>query len=151
MYSLLILLVWLLFVHPVFAQTMYPTMYKCTVNGVPTYADQPCPGVPTSELRIVPAPDPDPDSESGAATGAQRERTLLASLEQQRRKREAQAQREAARAQRAAAVQQRRCAKLRLHQRWADEDLARASGKQRDALRTKAQRHRQEMALECPG
>ncbi len=135
-------LVLLLLSSPAFAQAVY----KCTVDGKVAYGDMPCSGGASIELAVPAAPEPDPNSG--------RELRLLTTLQAQRSTREAAEAVEArahARAHRAAAARDRRCATRRLHQRWMDEDLSKAAGKRRESLSTKAHRHRQQMALECPG
>lgn len=136
-------LVLLLACCPAFGQAVY----KCTTDGKVAYGDVPCSVGQSVELAVPAAPEPDPAAERDL----QRQGRLLASLQEQRVRRELAAARAQARANRAAAMQERRCAKQRLRQRWLDEDGARATGKRREALGTRAQRHRQEMALECPG
>ena len=141
MFPVLALVLWLA-CGPAWGQAVY----KCTVDGTTTYGDMPCGGAPSVELAVPSAPAPDPAGQRER----ERQAGVLARLQEQRIGREVAAAREQERARRAAANQERRCAKLRLRQRWLDEDGARANGKQRDALGLKAHRHRQEMALECP-
>lgn len=121
-------------------------IYKCTVGGKVVYADRPCDNGDSAELAVAPAPSPDP----AAAAALGRQKALLASMQKQRQARDAAQAKAAARAAKAQAGEARRCAKLRLQQRWLDEDLARALSDNRESLRRKAGRHRQAMALECP-
>lgn len=123
------------------------SIYKCTQHGTTLYGDQPCSGGHVTTLALPAAPAPDPD----AARSLQRQQALLARLEKQRHAREVREQRVQARIDQAAAVQARRCGTLRLQQKWTDEDLSRAVGDNKEALRKKARRQRQAMALECPG
>ena len=141
MFPVLALVLWLA-CGPAWGQAVY----KCTMDGTTTYGDMPCSGAPSVELALPAAPEPDPASQRER----ERQGRVLAALQEQRIARELAAARARERASRAAAAQERRCAKLRLRQRWLEEDSARASGRQRDAIRVKTQRHRQEMALECP-
>ena len=141
MFPVLALILWLACV-PAWGQAVY----KCTVDGKTAYGDTPCNGAPSVELAVPSAPQPDPASQHEL----ERQGRLLANLQEQRARRELAAARARERANRAAATQERRCAKLRLRLRWLEEDGSRATGKQRDAFNVKTQRHRQEMALECP-
>lgn len=141
MFPVLALALWLACV-PAWGQAVY----KCTADGKTTYGDVPCSGAPSVELAVPAAPEPDPAGQREL----ERQERLLAGLQAQRIGREVAAARERARASRAAAAQERRCAKLRLRQRWLEQDGARASGKARDSLTLKIQRQRQAMALECP-
>lgn len=122
------------------------SIYKCTVGGKVAYGDRPCDAGDALELAVPAAPAPDPE----AAQVLARQKAALAAIEKQRHARQAAEAKAAARAGKASAQAERRCAKLRLQQRWHDEELARALSEQRDALRRKALRHRQTMAIECP-
>jgi hypothetical protein len=139
----LLVLVLLLCAVPSAAQPVY----KCTVAGKVVYSDHACDGASSVALDIPAAPAPDPAAEEEL----RRQKALLAGLRKQRHAREVAEARAQARASRAAAQEARRCARLRLQQKWADEDLAKAAGDHQEALRKKARRHREAMALECPG
>lgn len=139
----IVVLILLLAALPTAAQSVY----KCTVAGKVSYGDQPCADAVVTELLTPAATPADPAS----ASSLQRQKALLAGLEKQRHKREAAQERIDARIDKAAAAQARRCAKLRLQQQWAQQDLAQTEGKGKDALRKKAERQRQGMRLECPG
>ena len=132
----------LVLMNPAFAQPVY----KCTVDGKAAYGDQPCTAGPTVELDVPAAP-----ADPHGAHELQRQKAMLASLQKQRYAREARAARARARGARAAAAQQRRCARMGLKQRWMDEDINKAMSEQRESARAKAHRHRQSMAIECPG
>ena len=123
------------------------SIYKCTYGGKIAYADRPCEAGDSLQLALPQAPAPDPE----AAQLLARRKAALAAIEKQRRASAAVEAKTAARAGKAAAQAERRCARLRLRQRWHDEEVARALSEQRDALRRKAQRHRQTMAIECRG
>lgn len=121
------------------------TVYKCSADGKVSYGDQPCTRGPTVELAVPPAPPAAP-----ALERSRRERETLARIEKLRLERDLRAEREAARERRSAAAQGRKCARLRLHRKWADEDLARAAGVRTEAARRKAQRQAEALAVECP-
>ncbi len=145
MFPLLVLAL-LLLVRPVSAQTVY----KCRVDGKLAYGDVPCAAGSAEALRVPTAPPPDPDTEARLA----RQKALLTVLQNERRVnevREARAARAQERAGRAAAQRYQQCARERLHQKWAEEDAAQASGNRRETLRTRARRQRETMALACPG
>jgi hypothetical protein len=121
------------------------TVYKCTVNGKVAYGDLPCASGATVELAVPAAP-------AAAPAAAQLARARVASLELEkvRLTRELRDEREQARLSRAAAARRQKCDRLRLRLKWANEDLARAAGPERDAARLKARRQAETLAVECP-
>jgi len=109
-----------------------------------SYADRACAGAP---LALPPTPAPEPVQ----ATRLNAARTALADID---RTRAAQAQRDEVareRAARAALALRKRCDRLRLQARWADEDLARSSDETKATARIKARRQADTLAVECPG
>ncbi len=121
---------------------------KCTVDGKVTYSDMPCPANAASAaiLAVPSAPAPDP----AAADDLARLRKEAAKLEKARHQREDQDARAADRAAKAAAVQRKRCGKLKLNKRWADEEVARATLPNLDNAKLRAKRAGDTLALECP-
>jgi len=122
------------------------TVYKCHEGTHVNYADRPCPGA-GAPLALPPAPAPDPVQAARLAAA----RSALAAIDQTRA---AQAQRDnlaLERAGRAALALRKRCDKLRLQARWADEDLARSSDDAKAIARIKARRQAEALAVECPG
>ena len=125
---------------------MAGAVYKCHEGPHVSYADRPCPGA-GAPLALPPAPAPD----AAQATRLTAARAALATIE---RTRTAQAERDALeseRAARAALALPKRCDKLRLQARWADEDLARSSDEAKAVARIKARRQAETLAVECPG
>ena len=123
------------------------TIYKCTEDGRTSYHDRPC--GQTAVALEVQAGAPAPETRQRLA----RERALLREIEDARaaeHKRDAAQARDHARVQRAAGAQQRRCDKLRLQRKWADEDIARAGRDEAERARTKARRQAEALAVECP-
>ncbi len=121
--------------------------YKCQLDGKLSYTDAPCPrGVP---LAVAPAPPA--RSEADDAAQLRRQQLLVSQLARERHKREDKEERVQQREQRSAASRQRACAKLRLHKKWADDDLRRATPRKSAALTRKAQRSAEALALSCPG
>lgn len=121
------------------------TVYKCHEGPHVSYADRPCPGA-GAPLALPPAPAPD----AAQATRLAAARATLAAID---RTRAAHADREAhesERAARAALALRKRCDKLRLQARWADEDLARSSDETKATARIKARRQAEALAVECP-
>lgn len=121
-------------------------VYKCHDGAHVSYADRPCPGA-GAPLALPPAPQPDPVQAARLATA----RAALAAID---RTRAAQAELDAherERAGRAALALRKRCDKLRLQARWADEDLARSSDAAVAGARLKARRMAETLAVECPG
>jgi hypothetical protein len=123
------------------------TVHKCTHDGKVSYSDQPCPeGTAARAVLDVPAaPAADPD----AIKALRQQKKQADTLEKSRLKRQQKDEREDAAASRAA-VQRKKCAKLQLNKRWADEDARSATGKAADPARLKARRAGEAMALECP-
>ena len=123
------------------------SIYKCGEGGKISYSDRPCRGA--TELAVPAAPAPDTE----AAARLERQRATLQELQKTRAAGAALEQREAERARRAAAGQRRRCDKLRLQGKWAEEDLRRnsvAGGAALEAARIKARRQAEVLAVECP-
>ena len=122
------------------------TIYKCVDGGRVSYNDRPC-GAAAIELAAPQASGPALDALQRLA----RERAMLQKIEDERAVREEKEARENARAGRAALVERRRCDKLRLQRKWADEDAARAGRDEVARARTKARRQAEALAVECPG
>jgi hypothetical protein len=137
--------------QPVLAQ-----VYKCQVEGKVEYGDRPC---PTGESVTLKVPRVAANT-AGVSEPPRREREALLQLEKMRLAREMREERERdialreqrahAREQRTLEAQRRKCAKMRLHQKWADEDRSRLTGKSAETARTKARRDAEMMAVECP-
>jgi hypothetical protein len=128
-------------------------VFKCTADGKIEYRDRPCPdGV---ALKVPAAPSP-----TVARQDATRDREALLELEKLRASQELRAERQRAsagrearaeaREQRAEESLRKRCAKLRLKQKWASEDRERLSGNVSDSAALKARRQAEELAVECP-
>jgi len=135
------------------AQAAQP-VYKCRVDGKPSYSDRPCPGGQGETLPPAPAGIPVGDT-AGVTTGDSR--TLL-ELEKARTERARQAaienreERAQARAGHVRVRQVQHCEKLRLQHRWLEEDLGKAhTPAQQEAARKKLKRQAESMAVECPG
>jgi len=122
-------------------------VYKCNVGGKVAYGDRPCASGETIELKVPAAPSNAP---AEARDAGRRSRVALQENENRRRASEERAERELARERRAAAAQRRKCDRLRLQRKWADEDLARATGAAAEAARIKARRQAEALAVECP-
>ena len=127
------------------------TMYKCTTDGKISYGDTPCAaGAAASTLEAPPAPAP-----AGANAATSRDLKRLqkesASLEKARLLREEKEERASDRAAQAAAVQRKKCGKLKLNKQWADEDVRRAATITNiDNAKLRAKRAGETLALECP-
>lgn len=121
------------------------TIYKCVKGGKPHYSDRPC-GKSAQALKVEGAASPDP----ATLARLERERALVQKIEDERAVRDEQLARDAAREQRAASSQKRRCDKLRLQRKWAEEDSARAAPDEAGSARIKARRQAEALAVECP-
>jgi len=123
------------------------TVYKCTADGKTTYGDAPCPAGAQAATLDTPAAPP---RDAAAAGTLRRQQKQADALEKARLKREEREERDSARASQVAAVQRKKCDKLKLNKRWADEDARRATGQATEAARLRAQRAGEAMSLECP-
>jgi len=121
-------------------------VYKCHDGAHVSYADHPCPGA-GAPLALPPAPQPDPVQAARLAAA----RTALAAIDGARTAQAARDAHEFERATRAALALRKRCDKLRLQARWADEDLAKSSDEAKAIARVKARRMVETLAVECPG
>ena len=127
-------------------QVSAATIYKCTAGGKVAYGDQPCPGGAGTELAVRAAPPADP----AAAERLARDKQRLQALEKARAAAELRAERERQRAAKTYQADKQKCDRLRLKQKWAEEDLGRARGEALAAARQKAQRQAEALAVECP-
>jgi hypothetical protein len=147
------------------------TVYKCSEDGTTVYADHPCERGPSRTLPPPVGVDPDigavhtGDSRTLVETdklraqlqaGREQERRekLSAKLQAQRERREREERREArghVRVQKADAAHYKRCERLRLAVKWAQEDLAQAGARKQEAARTRLRRRQEAMAVECRG
>ena len=119
------------------------TAYKCVQNGQTSYSETPC---AAGQLQIIEVPPSPPAVDKGAATRQQRVASQLESVRKQREAREDQAR---ARGAQQAEVLEKRCAQLRLEQKWAAQDAVGAGDKNRDAAQLKARRAGERLAVEC--
>lgn len=126
------------------------SVYKCSEAGKTSYSDRPCTGGSAKPLPPPPAGISPADTMGPQGGDA---RTLLA-LEKARIAREkAQEKEERAQAKQTRTLHARRqkCDRLRLRQKWAEEDLARTvHGPKHEAARLKARRQAEAVAVECP-
>ncbi|MCE3262081.1 MAG: hypothetical protein K0R43_1160 [Pseudoduganella sp.] len=122
-------------------------LHKCTIDGKVSYTQQPCEkGVATT--IAVPAPPPPDPSAAADLKRQEREANRLATA---RRKREAREEREALAEARAVASHNKKCQKLRLQQKWAEEDARGATLQNMERSRQKAKRAAEMVQLECGG
>jgi hypothetical protein len=122
------------------------TVYKCSIGGKVSYGEQPCSAGAQATIAVPSAPPADPDLNERLA----RQKKLAESLDKERRDAALQAARSSRPAlARGASPQKQRCDKLRLQLKWAEDDLRKAAGPGTEALRLKAQRQAEAMAVEC--
>ena len=119
------------------------TAYKCVQNGQTSYSETPC---TAGQLQIIEVPPPPPAVDKGAATRQQRVASQLESVRKQREAREDAAR---ARGEQQAEVLEKRCAQLRLEQKWAAQDAVGAGDKAREAAQLKVRRAGEKLAIEC--
>lgn len=120
-------------------------VYKCTVEGKVSYGERPCADGKTTALAVPPAPDG-----AHAAAALERDKARLAALQKERAAALAREERDSQRAARAAATLRQKCDRLRLQEKWAQEDAARASKEALAAARLKAKRQAEALAVQCP-
>jgi hypothetical protein len=138
---------WLLLACCVFHAASAQTVYKCTADGKTSYADRPC----ARGASVVLPPPAGVDASTGSVrTDDSRALLELEKLRLEREKRAQQAEREDKRAVRLAATRRKQCERLRLHVRWAEEDVARMRGRSQEQARTRLRRRRETLAVECP-
>lgn len=132
-------------------------IHKCTLDGKVSYSDRPCDGAALATTLAAPAPAPAPSAAAMPAAEAARARQrALASdgkqadaLARARRQRELQQDRADDKAARQAAVQRKRCDRLRLNRQWAEDDVRRATPATIEQARIKASRAADSLAMEC--
>ena len=122
------------------------TIYKCTVNGKVSYGDQPCSAGTGAELALRAAPPPD----KAAAEKLASDKLRLAALQKDRAATEMREERERQRAAKSAGTLRQKCERLRLKQKWMEEDLRALRGEALASARLKAQRQAEALAVECP-
>lgn len=125
------------------------SVYKCTHEGKTSYGDRPC--VQGASKALPPPVGISVSDQVGPQGGDAR--TLL-ELEKARIAREKAAEKQGrveVRQARVAQAQRKKCDKLRLRHKWAEEDLARtAHGPKHEAARIKLRRQAEALAVECP-
>jgi hypothetical protein len=128
------------------------TMYKCTTDGKVSYGDAPCAaGASSVTLEAPPAPAPVAAANGTPSRDLKRLQKESAALEKARLQREEKDERASDRAAQAAAVQRKKCGKLKLNKQWADEDVRRAATITNiDNAKLRAKRAGETLALECP-
>ena len=119
------------------------TVYKCVQDGQTSYSETPC---AAGQLQIIEVPPPPPAADKGAATRQQRVASQLEAVRKQREAREDQAR---ARGAQQAEVREKRCAQLRLEQKWAAQDAVGAGDRNREAAQLKVRRAGEQLAIEC--
>jgi len=124
-------------------------VYKCSDGGKTSYADRPC---AHGESKAMPPPAGISAADTMGPQGGDA-RTLL-ELEKARIAREKAEERKGkveVRQARAAQAQRKKCDRLRLRRKWAEEDLARtAHGPKHEAARIRLRRQAENLAVECP-
>ena len=127
------------------------SVYKCTVGAKVSYGEHPCAHGTSTQLAVPPVPA---DAAAVAAAKFERDKARLAALEKGRAARALAEERDAQGSAKAAAALRQKCDRLRLKQKWLDDDLARAGREATSAARlkarVKAERQAEALAVECP-
>lgn len=122
-------------------------VYKCEINGKLSYSDKPCAKGKESQLESTRAPSP---KEQHAANQAYlRDKRTLNKLEKEKQRQAVIEEKAQLRAAKQAEKQKKYCNKLALQLRWAQEDVARASGKKTAVAREKALRAEEKYTQAC--
>jgi len=128
-------------------------VYKCTQDGRTSYSDRPC----AQGKSVALPPAPVGIRPEGAESVTTRDARTLLELEKLRIAREKEQKREQeridkadARQARIAATHRKQCAHLNLRKRWAEEDVARLTGRAKAAAQRRAKRATDALAVECP-
>jgi len=122
-------------------------LHKCTIDGKVSYSQQPCSKGVASVIDVPVAPAPDP----AATADLKRQEREAEKLANQRRKREAREERDSLAEARAVASHNRKCKKLQMQQKWADEDARGATLQNTERAKVKAKRAADMYQLECGG
>jgi hypothetical protein len=123
-------------------------VYKCTQDGKTSYADRPC-----AKGKSVELPPPVGIRPEGAESVTTRDARTLLELEKlriARAKEQARIDKADARQARVAATHRKQCARLNLRKRWAEEDVARLTGRAKVAAQRRAKRAGEALAVACP-
>ncbi|TWI69337.1 hypothetical protein IP91_00405 [Pseudoduganella lurida] len=129
-----------------FALPVHAQIYKCALEGKPvTYSEAPCERGRETVLASPAAPAPD----RVAMGELKRLQAESKKLEKQRLAQDARQDREDAARQRMAAQKRQRCDKLKLAQKWAEDDARRASPQAAEAARLRARRAGERHDVEC--
>ncbi|WP_028102554.1 DUF4124 domain-containing protein [Pseudoduganella violaceinigra] len=122
-------------------------LYKCSVDGKLSYSQQPCEkGV--ASMIDVPAP---PKADPSAAAELKRKEREANKMATERRKREAREEREELAGARAVANHNKKCKKLQMQQKWAEEDARGATLQNSERAKQKAKRAADMAQMECGG
>lgn len=122
-------------------------LHKCTIDGKVSYSQQPCEKGVGTTLEVPAAPPPDP----AAAAELKRQAREASKLGAERRKREAREERESLAEARAVASHNKKCKKLQMQQKWAEEDARGATLQNLERSQQKARRAAELVQLECGG
>lgn len=127
-------------------------LYKCSVDGTVTYSSEKCKGKTLGEIT---APEPQKRNPNFAAD-LERDRVMAAKMEKERLARNSKEEPLAAADKTEPGAEvltptQRRCARLRIDKKMADEKLLSATADNRDQLRQDAQSKTDLLSSECPG
>jgi hypothetical protein len=132
-------------------------VYKCKAEGKTSYSDRPCAQGASQALPPpagISAADQMGPQGGDARTLLEADKLRFAREKERSRERarnEAREERDRARSLRMAQARRQKCGKLRLRQKWAEEDLAQTvHGPKYEAARIKLRRQAESLAVECP-
>lgn len=122
-------------------------LHKCTIDGKISYSQQPCEKGVASMITVPSAPAQD----SATSADLKRQEREANKLGAERRKREAREERQELAEARAVATHNKKCKKLQMQQKWAEEDARGATLQNTERTRLKAKRAADTYQLECRG
>jgi hypothetical protein len=123
-------------------------VYKCTQDGKTSYSDHPC--AQGKSVELPPAVGIRPEGAESVATRDARTLVELEKLRIAREKEQERIDKADARQARSAATHRKQCARLNMRKRWAEEDVARLTGRAKVAAQRRVKRATEALAVECP-
>jgi hypothetical protein len=123
-------------------------VYKCTQDGKTSYSDHPC--AQGQSVELPPAVGIRPEGAESVATRDARTLVELEKLRIAREKEQERIDKADARQARIAATHRKQCARLNMRKRWAEEDVARLTGRAKVAAQRRVKRATEALAVECP-
>ncbi len=123
--------------------------YKCEANGKTTYSDEPCPGGKQVDLKNTPGGSISDEDRKRATRQSAHDKAELKRLEKEREKRDAAAEKEQKKSAKEQKQQTKKCTKLSMRKKWAEDDAAASMGKSSEKAKRRAHRLAEQYVIEC--